>query len=190
VTEERFDSPPDAIDMRAAERAIRRAGMVALVAFGLASGLAVLLLPMAVTLPTALPERIAFALQASFFVLLWVVAGFLLVSTTRRVSPEDIGGAAAGPPSPRLRIYVAFLQNTLEQAVIASGAYLAYATLVEGPWLAPIVAAVALFWLGRLLFLRGYHRGVRGRALGMTLTGVPTILLCLAVVVLWLLRLF
>jgi hypothetical protein len=123
-------------------------------------------------------------------VLVWVVAAVLMVSTIRRFSPLDIGGSAAGPPSERLAIYRAFLQNTLEQAVLATGLYLALAILLEGALLSLIVASVVLFAIGRLLFLRGYARGVRGRALGMTLTMLPTLLGYLLAIVLIVLRMF
>lgn len=162
--------------MARAERAIRRAGLLALAATVLAGIAGLALLPLAFAFPTGLPERLAFAVQASAFVLVWVLAGVLMVSTARRRSPEDIGGSAAGPPSARLAIRVAFLQNTLEQAVLAVGLYLAVATLDGGRWLPLIVAAVGLFALGRVLFLRGYARGVTGRALGMALTMMPVIL--------------
>lgn len=38
-----------------------------------------------------------------------------------------------------------------------------------------IVLGVVLFAIGRILFLKGYNRGVRGRSLGMTLTMMPTV---------------
>jgi uncharacterized membrane protein YecN with MAPEG domain len=174
MAEER--GPAEAVDMASAERAIRRAGLVATVAALVAGGLAVVVLPRVFVFPEALDERLAFGAQAGLLVLVWVLAGVGMVSTTRRRSPADIGGAAAGPPSPRLAIPAAFLQNTLEQAVLAAGLYLALATLVSGAWLATIPVAVVFFAVGRVLFLRGYARGVEGRALGMTLTMVPTLL--------------
>lgn len=50
---------------------------------------------------------------------LWVVVGFAMVARGRRHSPDDIGGSAFAPPSSRIAIPVAFLQNTLEQAFMA-----------------------------------------------------------------------
>jgi cation transport ATPase len=134
------------------------------------------ILPRLWSFPEDLPARLAFAAQAGVFVLVWVLVAVGIVSTLRRFSAQDIGGSAAGPPSPRLAIHLAFLQNTLEQAVLAVGMYFALASLLAGPWLSLIVAAVVLFALGRVLFFRGYARGVRGRALGMTLTLMPTLL--------------
>jgi Flp pilus assembly protein TadB len=104
------------------------------------------------------------------------MVAILLVSTARRFSAEDIGGQAAGPPSDRLAIKAAFLQNTLEQTVLAGGFYLALAAVAGGPWLALIPVAAILFVVGRVLFFLRYHRGARGRSLGMALTMMPSAL--------------
>lgn len=190
MAEESYRSPPGQSDMVQAERAIRRSVLISLIAIAVAGPLGYLLLPTLFAFPTELAGRLAFAAQASVFVLMWVAIGVLLVSTTRSRSPQDIGGSAAGPPSDRLAIYIAFLQNTLEQAVLAVGLYFALASLVSGPWLSLIVMGVVMFAIGRILFLRGYHRGVRGRSLGMTMTMMPTILGYALVLILIAVRLF
>ena len=100
-----------------------------------------------------------------------------MVSTARRTSPEDIGGAAAGPPSEKLAIKAAFLQNTLEQSVVAIVTIIAFATLVTGSGLALVPAAVIMFVIGRVLFYRGYPGGAGARAFGMGLTLMPSALL-------------
>jgi len=190
MREESYLTEPDRIDMAGADRTIRVSGTIA---FGIALAVfvsAYLLLPRFWSFPEDLPARLAFGAQAAVFVLVWVLAGMLMVSSTRRYSPEDIGGSAARPPSPKLAIKVAFLQNTLEQAVMAAAVFLAFASLLGGPWLALIVASVGLFGAGRVLFLRGYARGVRGRALGMHLTALPAILGFPVVILLVIWRLF
>ncbi len=166
------------VNLHQEEQAIRRAGTLSLLLCVLCLGLGYVTLPLVFEFPTLLVNRLAFALQASVFVLLWVMIGVMMVSTGRRKSIEDVGGAASGPPSDQIAVSVAFLQNTLEQAVLAVGAYLALATRLSGPWLSLIVTAVVLFGVGRLLFLRGYRRdqrGAKGRAFGMTLTMWPTL---------------
>lgn len=187
--EPHYLNDPDDIDMEAEEWAIRIAGLKSMVLLVVAVPGAYYGFPHVVDFPTELVDRLGFAVVASVFVLIWVVVGVLLVSTTRRGSPEDIGGSAAGPPSQKLAIYAAFLQNTLEQAVIAVGVYLAVAVVVSGPWLSLILVGVIFFGVGRVLFLAGYQRGAQGRALGMTLTMLPTLLGYLLVVVLVVLRL-
>jgi hypothetical protein len=132
-------------------------------------------LPLVWTFPDGLAERIAFALQAAVFVLLWVVLGVRLVASGRYRSAADNRGSAYGPPSPALAIKVAFLQNTLEQAVMTIGAYLALATLAPRDDLSLIVGAVLLFAIGRATFLRGYPHGAGGRAFGVAVTALPMV---------------
>lgn len=106
---------------------------------------------------------------------LWVVAGFAMVSRGRRHSREDIRGSAFGPPSTRIAVFVAFLQNTLEQALMAVVVQAAV-LLLAGPWTAPLVAGqVLLFGLGRITFLLGYPHGAGARAFGLAVTVLPTL---------------
>jgi hypothetical protein len=151
--------------------ALRSAGVCAA---GLGAGYA--MLPRHFPLPDAIADRLAFALQADIFVLLWVLFGVSLVSRGRRHSPVDIGTALSGPPSPRIAVEAAFLQNTLEQAVLAIVLHLALATFLPRESLGLIVASVALFALGRATFLLGYRKGAGGRAFGMVTTALPTLL--------------
>lgn len=179
MTRNAYRTPPDKVDMAAEERAIRRdtslATAITLGAFAAAFWLG----PTITTFPTGLPERLALAAGC------WAVTAFVLlvavmiVSTTRRFSPEDIGGQAAGPPSDKLAIRAAFLQNTLEQSVVAAGAYGALASVAGGAWMALLPVSAALFVIGRALFFRGYHRGAKGRSLGMALTMMPAVLVYL-----------
>lgn len=185
-----YRTPPEQIDMARAERSIRLAGTVSLLALAVAVPLGYLLLPMVISFPEDLAERLGFAAKASALVLIWVVAGVGMVSTARRFSPADIGGSAAGPPSEKVALSAAFLQNTLEQAVVAAGLYFALAALISGPWLSLIPVGIVFFFVGRILFLRGYPKGVEGRSLGMSLTLMPTLLGYLLVLVLMILRWF
>jgi uncharacterized membrane protein YecN with MAPEG domain len=184
MSDPHYREQPDEAGMVRAERSIRIAGLISLIALACAVPAGHFLLPMVFDFPVELPARLAFAAQASVFVWLCVVVGVGMVSTARRRSPADIGGSAAGPPSEKIAIHVAFLQNTLEQAVIAAGLYFALASLISGPWLSLIPVAVLFFVIGRVLFLVGYSKGVEGRALGMTLTMIPTVLGYLLVLVL------
>ncbi|MCH8552294.1 MAG: MAPEG family protein [Natronospirillum sp.] len=183
-----FLDSPDQIDMGRAEKSIRTGGTVSLLIVLGAGSLGYWLLPGVIRFPEALAERLAFAAQVSSIILFCLLVAVGMVSTGRRFSAEDIGGAAAGPPSERLAIKSAFLQNTLEQAVLAVGFYLAFAALVSGPWLSVLPVSAACFVVGRVLFYRGYVRGVEGRAFGMTLTMMPVILGYPAVFVLMILN--
>ncbi|WP_416676371.1 MAPEG family protein [Egbenema bharatensis] len=166
------------VDLRKEELAIRRAGIVALLICTLGFAIGYFTLPRFFEFPTELVDRLSFAIQSSVFVLIWVLIGVTMVSIGRRRSVSDVGGAASGPPSPQIAVQVAFLQNTLEQAVLAVGVYLSLATLLSGAWLSLIVIAVLFFAVGRVLFLNGYRQdqtGAQGRALGMVLTMLPTL---------------
>ena len=162
-------------ELRVEQRKIIQAAVAAALFCTLSLAAGYFVLPRYFQFPTELADRLAFALRADVFVLLWVVAGVRMVSKGRFHSQADIGGSAASRPSPRIAIQAAFLQNTLEQAFIAVGAHLTLATLVEGPELSLIVVAVALFGIGRITFWFGYPHGAGGRAFGMALTALPTV---------------
>ncbi len=185
-----YRKPPEEIDMEEAEHSIQRSSTISslLAIAGFVAGYYGL--PLVIELPVELADRLAFAAIASLFIAVWVLAAVMMVSTTRRFSPEDIGGSAAGPPSDKLAIKKAFLQNTLEQTVITVVFFFALAAVAAGPWIALIVVTVAFFAVGRLLFYRGYAEGVTGRAFGMTLTMIPTFFGYLVVIGLLIARLF
>lgn len=126
-------------------------------------------------------DRISFALQVDVVIALWLAASIGLVADHRFSTPEDIDGSGLMAGTPRAQVLQANLQNTLEQSVLAVLAHLAWAVTMPIGWMWVIPAGAALFVLGRVLFLRGYPRGAPARALGFTLTFVPTVLM-LAVV--------
>lgn len=177
-------------DLRAEVNRIRWAALRSLIVCAAAYLLGYLLLPAAFDFPTELPERLTFVFQADLFIMLWVLFGSGMVSHGRRQRIEDIWGSAFGPPSPSLAIKIAFLQNTLEQAVMAVGAHLVLATLISGASLSVIVVSIALFGLGQISFYRGYSKGAGGRAFGMVTTALPTIFAFIASLILIALRLF
>ena len=134
-----------------------------------------LVLPRYVSFPDDLIGALTLALRADLFIFLWVVIGVRMVSRVRFVSAADNRGSAFSRPSAQIALPLAFLQNTLEQAVIAAGAHLALATLITGNLLAVIPAAVLLFAIGRVAFLIGYPHGAGARAFGMVTTVLPTL---------------
>ncbi len=150
-------------------------GLGVLVCFvGLLAGY--LLLPRYFDFPEALTDRFVFWARLQVFLLIWVALGVGAVSRGRRRSAQDIRGSAYGPPSPHLAIRIAFLQNTLEQAVLASGVYLALITVLAGPALSLLASAAVLFGVGRVMFFLGYKKGAPGRGFGFVLTALPTLL--------------
>lgn len=167
------------VDLAREERLIRIRSTLALAIVLVCFALGYMLLPRAFTFPEALAGRMAMAAQAGAFVLLCLVVAVGMVSFGRRQSADDIGGAAGGPPSPALAVKAAFLQNTLEQAVLACGAFFAFAAVATGAGLALLPVAALLFCAGRVLFWLGYPGGAGARALGMALTLLPGALLLL-----------
>lgn len=125
-------APLSRAELKIQQRGVVLAAGLALVVCALVLALAYVCLPHLFEFPKSLAERMAFAVQAEVFVFLWVVFGVRQVADGRFRSAADNRGSAYAPPSGRLAIPVAFLQNTLEQAVMAAGAHLALATLVAG----------------------------------------------------------
>ena len=123
--------------------------------------------------PIGFEERLASALQTAIVPLAWIAASVASVARLRFRSEHDIAGSAADP-TPKVRAAIARLQNTLEQGILAIGAYLALAAAL--PRSTTLIATLAvLFSLGRILFWIGYERGAAARAFGFALTFYPTI---------------
>lgn len=116
-------------------------------------------------------ERIAAALKADLFILIWLAACVQAVARGRFYSPADRPGSAFAPPSPAIAVRSAVLQNSLEQTVLALGAHLTLAVLLRGSELVLIPLLVALYLVGRLAFAFRYAQGAAARAFGMALTG-------------------
>ena len=170
-----MNGAPPAVDIPTEQRRIRQQAVRSFLLCAVFLGAAIYWLPQWADFPNETGSRIAFALRADIFVTVWVLIAVRLVSRIRFVSAEDNAGAAYSPPSPRLAVRAAFLQNTLEQAFIATVAYLALATVEGEAPLAFIIASVVLFTVGRLTFLRGYPGGAGARAFGMVTTTLPSL---------------
>ncbi len=119
--------------------------------------------------------RLVFALKADLFVFLWLVAAVARVANIRFFSPEDIQGGGLAEPSEGIKVPLGLLQNTQEQALLAVGAHLALASLLEGAELVVIPLLVALFCIGRAAFWIGYAGGAASRAFGFGTTFYPTV---------------
>lgn len=165
------------IDLKNEVQGIRSAAIKALTLSAACFVAGYLLLPKHLNFPVAPFDALVFTLRVDLFVLLWVVVAVGFVSHARRQSAADIRGAAFGVPSESIRIKIAFLQNTLEQAFVAIGSHLVFSTLLAGPALSLIIVATALFAVGRITFYRGYPQGAAARAFGMVTTVIPTMVI-------------
>lgn len=165
---------PIPADMAAERRGVRRQGGLAFLLWVPVLAVAVWWLPQQVAFPTDAAERLAFAARAVLLIVLCLLVAVGIVSTLRRYAePRDITGSAYGPPSERLKVPIAFLQNTHEQVTMAAFVLLPLATVPGDAPLAFIMASVPLFAIGRITFLRGYPHGAAARAFGMVTTSLP-----------------
>ncbi len=121
--------------------------------------------------------RIAFAFKWDLLPAACLLVAVGRLARHRFFTPEDIDGGGLSSGTPRAHVLQSILQNTLEQVVLASLAYVISALLVPHSWLASIPAAAILFLIGRILFSRGYDRGAGARAVGFGLTFYPSVLL-------------
>ena len=84
----------------------------------------------------------------------------------------DGGGFAQG--TPQVLIYQSILQNTLEQTVLAFTIHMIWAVTMPQGWQGVTAVAAVLFFIGSVLFLRGYAKGAAVRTLGFGLTFYPS----------------
>lgn len=166
---------PPLVDLPVEQREIRIQAALAF-AFCLAVLVVTTLgLPRLVDFPADAFQRLAFLLRIDLLIAAWVLVAVRLVSRVRFNSAADNAGAAFAPPSPRLAVRAAFLQNSLEQAFLAVVALTALVTVDGEAPLAYAIGALLCFGVGRLTFLRGYSHGAGGRAFGMVTTVLPTL---------------
>ena len=168
--------PAPEVDLKREQRKIVRNSVYA---FLLASGAfltAHLILPRLIELGSEdLEGRLTFWAGANLFVLLWLMYSVRLVSRGRFHSREDNRGSAYAPPSSKIAVAVANLQNTLEQSVLFIFTQLALVLFLGAGALPLVVASVALFLAGRVAFLYSYPRGAGARGFGMALTAMPIV---------------
>mgnify|MGYP000058943715 CR=1 FL=1 len=128
--------------------------------------------------------RMTLAARCVLFAGFWLLATIGTLARHRFFTPQDIDGSGLTTGTETAKVHQAVLQNTLEQTVLASLVYFAFAFLAPAGLLGALPAAVVLFWLGRALFWHGYARGAGGRALGFALTFYPTVILFAVTVIL------
>jgi len=164
-----------AAELAIEQRSVVRNGALAAAVCFVVLALLVLLLPSRAPLPTEPIKQIHFSFIANIFLAFWVMFGVRLVSRTRFQSRQDNRGSAYTAPSAAIAVPKAFLQNTLEQAVVAGLGNFALAAVGTPAALSYIVGATMLFSAGRVAFLWKYPRGAGGRAFGMVMTVVPSL---------------
>jgi uncharacterized membrane protein YecN with MAPEG domain len=139
--------------------------------------------PAALTSDAGVDDRLAFTLKADVLVVVWLAVSIGMLARHRFFTPEDIDGAAQSSGSQRAQVLQSKLQNTLEQVVLAILAHMMWAVIMPVSWITGVPAAAMLFFVGRILFIRGYDGGAPARALGFALTFYPSIIMLLLSVV-------
>jgi len=119
------------------------------------------------------------ALKWDALLVVTLAANIALLARHRFFTPEDIDGGGLTEGTPRAQALQSTLQNTLEQMVLAFAVHLVWAAAMPREWQSAIPVAATLFFIGRILFWRGYARGAPARALGFALTFYPTIAMLL-----------
>jgi len=157
-------------------------GMVTgLVATVLTLALAVIVQPAALTPPQGYPETLAHALEWDVLLVICLAANIGLLARHRFFTPEDIDGGGLTAGTPRAQVLQSTLQNTLEQTVLGLAVHIIWAVAMPQSWQAAVPTAAILFFVGRILFWRGYARGAPARALGFALTFYPSVAMLLLI---------
>ena len=97
----------------------------------------------------------------------------------RFFSEDDIDGSALTEGTPQAKLLQALLQNTLEQLAIAAPVYFLAALTLQPSMLGAVPTVAGLFFVGRMLFFKGYAKGAPSRAFGFALTFYSTVSLAL-----------
>lgn len=115
--------------------------------------------------------RLSYVFRCEVFAALCLLAGVGRIGNRRFFTPDAIGGGE----SPSIEIDRRYLQNTLEQLVLAVVAHLALVTIVAPESIRVVAVLVMLFVIGRATFWIGYHRSGPARAFGFATTFYPTV---------------
>jgi hypothetical protein len=115
--------------------------------------------------------RLEYALKCEVFAALCMVVGVARIANRRFFIPNAIEGDA----SPSIDIDKRYLQNTLEQLMLAIVAHLALVTIVAPESIHAVAVLVMLFVIGRVTFWIGYHVSGPARAFGFATTFYPTV---------------
>lgn len=115
--------------------------------------------------------RLEYALKCEVFAALCLVAGVAKIANRRFFIPDAIEGDS----SPKIEIDRRYLQNTLEQLVLAVVAHLALVTILPAASIRAVAVLVMMFVIGRVTFWIGYHYSGPARAFGFATTFYPTV---------------
>ena len=151
--------------------------------------LAILMLPVVLTPQQGDLAALTHALNWDVLLVVCLAVNIGLLARHRFFTSEDIDGGDLSKGTSQAQVLRAALQNTLEQTVLGLAAHIIWAAAMPQSWQAAVSAAAMLFFVGRILFWRGYTRGAPARALGFALTFYPSVVMLLRMLgrLIWLL---
>ncbi|MCB1855755.1 MAG: MAPEG family protein [Halieaceae bacterium] len=122
-------------------------------------------------------ERLSTAILWCLVPILFLVVSVGRLAKHRFFTPEDIDGGGLSNGTEQARLLQALIQNTLEQTVLATFAYVFWSVTMPAKWLSVVPIASMAFGVGRVLFFAGYKQGAPSRAIGFTLCFYTTALM-------------
>lgn len=161
------------MELREQQNKVKKGVVVAIVcsAFFIAASFS--LFPFVLRDAEGLTSRLVFTIQCELFAGFVLFAAIATVGNQRFLSRDAIEGTTNLSGS--IEINRRFLQNTLEQLILAIIAHFCLVTVVD-PSSVKIVPILVGWWiLARLAFWYGYHRTPVGRAFGFAATMYPTV---------------
>jgi uncharacterized membrane protein YecN with MAPEG domain len=120
-------------------------------------------------------DRVAFALRWDAVAALALVLGVLRVVRVRFTSAARIDGSPPAPDEASFEIDRRYMQNTLEQLVLAVIAHVALAAQLTGDALRLVPILAVWFLIARVAYLVGYQRQPLARGFGWAMTWLPTL---------------
>lgn len=110
------------------------------------------------------------------FIILFYTIIIGRMARLRFFSQEDIQGHGISHSSKKAKIITAIIENTSEQTLLASCAYILCALNMPGSYLSILPCVATLFFIGRILFYFCYKYGAGARAVGFAITFYPTVI--------------
>jgi len=164
------------------QRGVLRGMAVGVVVTLVTLALAILAHPSALTPEQGFAAAIAHALRWDVLLVVCLTANVGLLARHRFFTADDIDGGGLTKGTPQAQVLQSVLQNTLEQTVLGLSIHIIWAAAMPQTWQAAVPAAAILFFVGRVLFWRGYAHGASARALGFALTFYPSVAMLILVV--------
>lgn len=138
--------------------------------------------------PFGYPESLSLTSKLNVVALSCIIPALFLAIAIGRLAkhrfftPEDIDGGGLPGGSEESRLLQSLLQNTVEQALLASPVYWAWSAVMPAAFLSTVPLAALTFGLGRILFFTGYKKGAPSRAFGFTLSFYPTVIMLFGII--------